>query len=163
LPAIRKLMDEALSGAGAAELPAGLLAAERALVAGAKKAILLAAGAASQKYLQAVADQQEIMGALADMILEVYAMDSAVARARKLVENQGESAAAPACALARLHLAGAAERVELRARKVLAAVAEGDALRAHMLMLRRWFRQEPANTVALQQHVAQKLIEAGKY
>ncbi len=64
----------------------GALAEERKLVAQAKKLGLFAAGAATQKYMQAIQDQQEIMGAIADMTIETYAMESAVLRAQKIVE-----------------------------------------------------------------------------
>ena len=69
LPAIKQLMDEVMAGPGAAEEREGPLAAEHQLLANAKKLTLFAAGAASQKYMQALADQQEIMGALADCII----------------------------------------------------------------------------------------------
>src|SRR5438270_344340 len=76
LPAIKKLMDEVLAGPSIGDGPEGPLAAERALVAGAKRLALFAAGAASQKYMTALQDEQEIMGALADIIMETYAMES---------------------------------------------------------------------------------------
>ena len=91
MPAIKKLMDEVLSGPGSTEDPEGSLAAEHSLVSSAKKLTLFAAGAASQKYMQAIQDQQEIMGAIADMVIEIYAMESATLRTQKLAErNQSE-------------------------------------------------------------------------
>jgi butyryl-CoA dehydrogenase len=162
LPAMKKLMDEVLSGPGSAEPPEGPLAAESALVANAKKAALLSAGIASQKYLQTLADQQEIMGALADMIIEVYAMESCVLRARKIASTSTGSASL-AEAMTQVHLAGALVRLEANARKVLAAVSEGDMLRTYMMVLRRLFKYEPANIIALQQQIAQRTLETGKY
>src|SRR5271163_3742214 len=82
MPAIKKLMDEVMAGPSFEEME-GTLAAERKLVENAKKLSMLIAGAASQKYMQKLADQQEIMGAIADMVIETFAMDSAVLRARK--------------------------------------------------------------------------------
>ena len=82
LPAIKKMMDEVMAGPSGEELE-GTLAAERKLVENAKKLAMLVAGAASQKYMQKLADQQEIMGAIADMVIEAFAMDSALLRARK--------------------------------------------------------------------------------
>ncbi len=90
LPAIKKVMDEVMAGPSGEELE-GTLAAERKLVENAKKLAMLVAGAASQKYMQKLADQQEIMGAIADMVIEAFAMDSALLRARKYVEAQGEA------------------------------------------------------------------------
>src|SRR5580700_3172458 len=86
MPAIKRLMDEVLSGPSSAEELEGALPEERKLVAQAKKLGLFAAGAATQKYRQAIQDQQEIMGAIADMTIETYAMESAVLRAQKIVQ-----------------------------------------------------------------------------
>src|SRR5437870_3237469 len=85
MPAIKKLMDEVLAGPSIGEELEGALADERKLVVSAKRIALFAAGGASQKYMQAIQDQQEIMGAIADMVIETYAMESAVLRAEKLV------------------------------------------------------------------------------
>src|SRR5713226_8939135 len=85
MPAIKKLMDEVLSGPSMAEELDGALPEERKLVGQAKKLGLFVSGAATQKYMQAIQDQQEIMGAIADMTIETYAMESAVLRAQKIV------------------------------------------------------------------------------
>src|SRR5271170_3954395 len=84
MPAIKKLMDEVLSGPSMSEDLEGALPEERKLVNQAKKLGLFAAGAATQKYMHAIQDQQEIMGAIADMTIETYAMESAVLRAQKI-------------------------------------------------------------------------------
>src|SRR5258706_12044346 len=91
LPAIKRVMDEVMSGPGGEELD-GPLTAERGIVANAKKLGLLIAGAASQKYMQTLPDQQEICGALADMIIETYAMESCLARTQKLVASRSDAA-----------------------------------------------------------------------
>jgi alkylation response protein AidB-like acyl-CoA dehydrogenase len=163
MPAIKKLMDEVLSGPSAGEEFEGALAEERKLVSQAKKLGLFAAGAATQKYMQAIQDQQEIMGAIADMTIETYAMESAVLRAQKMAETQGESAAAVPIAMTRVYLSQAMEKVESAAKKVIAAVAEGDMLRTQLAILRRLAKHEPFNTIALRQQIAQKVIERGKY
>ena len=163
MPAIKKLMDEVLSGPSAGEELEGALAEERKLVAQAKKLGLFAAGSATQKYMTAIQDQQEIMGAIADMTIESYAMESAVLRAQKIVETKGEAAAALLLAMTRVYLAQSMEKVESAARKVIAAVAEGDMLRTQMAILRRLAKHEPFNTVELRRQIAQKMIERGKY
>ena len=84
MPAIRKVMDEVLSPS-LSSIGEGPLGVERQMLANAKKLTLFAAGAASQKYLQQLADQQEVMGALADCIIEVYVMESCLLRAEKLL------------------------------------------------------------------------------
>ena len=91
MPAIKKLMDEVLAGPSAGEELEGPLAEERKLVGQAKKLGLFAAGAATQKYMQAIQDQQEVMGAIADMVIETYAMESAVLRTQKMVAAERRS------------------------------------------------------------------------
>jgi alkylation response protein AidB-like acyl-CoA dehydrogenase len=163
MPAIKKLMDEVLSGPSAGEDIEGPLAEERKLVAQAKKLGLFVSGAATQKYMMAIQDQQEVMGAIADMTIEIYAMESAVLRAQKMVEQKGESAAELPIAMTRVYLTQALEKVEAAARKVIADVAEGDMLRTQLAIVRRLSKHEPFNTIALRQQIAQKTIEAGKY
>ena len=163
LPAIKQLMDEVMAGPAAPEEREGPLGAEHRLLASARKMALFAAGAASQKYMQALADQQEIVGALSDCIMEVYAIESAILRAEKLMANGGESAARQAIAMTRFYAAKAADRVELATRKVIAAVAEGDMLRTQMAILRRLAKHDPANTVALGRQIAAYIVATGRY
>ena len=163
MPAIKKLMDEVLSGPSAGEEIEGPLAEERKLVAQAKKLGLFASGAATQKYMQGIQDQQEVMGAIADMTIEVYAMESAVLRAQKITEQKGEAAAALPVAMTRVYLTQAMEKIEAAARRVIAAVADGDMLRTQVAILRRLAKYEPFNTIALRQQIAAKTMEAGKY
>ena len=124
---------------------------------------LFAAGTATQKYMQAIQDQQEVMGAIADMTIEIYAMESAVLRTQKMVEQKGEASAALPVAMTRVYLMQALERVESAAKKVIADVAEGDMLRTQLAIVRRLAKHEPFNTIALRQQIARKTIEAGKY
>jgi butyryl-CoA dehydrogenase len=161
MPAIKKLMDEVLSGARD-DNAEGPLAEERRLVAAAKKISLFAAGIATQKYMQALQNQQEIMGAIANMTIETYAMESAVLRIGKMVAR-GETDATLASAMTRVYLMSAMEKVESAARIVLAAASEGDLLRTHVAILRRLCKYEPLNSIALRQIIAQRVIEAGKY
>ena len=162
MPAIKKLMDEVIAGARD-ESPEGLLAEERKLVASAKKAGLFAAGVATQRYMQSIQDQQEIMGAIANIVIETYAMESAVLRAQKLSQANGESSAALAIAMAQVCLADGIEKVENAARNVITASAEGDMLRSQLAILRRISKYEPFNTIALRERIAAKVIETGRY
>jgi alkylation response protein AidB-like acyl-CoA dehydrogenase len=163
MPAIKKLMDEVLSGPSTGEEFDGPLAEERKLVRSAKKLGLFVAGVATQKYMQAIQDQQEIMGAIADMVIETYAMESAVLRAQKIVERNGENAASLPIAMTRVYLSQAMEKIEAAAKKVIAAVADGDMLRTQLAILRRLAKHEPFNTIELRQQIAQRVIERGKY
>ena len=163
MPAIKKLMDEVLSGPSLGEDIEGPLVDERKLVAQAKKLGLFIAGSATQKYMMTIQDQQEVMGAIADMTIEIYAMESAVLRAQKMVEQKGEASAAMPIAMTRVYLTQAMEKVEAAAKKVIADVAEGDMLRTQLAIVRRLSKHEPFNTIALRQQIAQKTIDAGKF
>ena len=163
LPAIKKIMDEVMSGPSMPEEHEGPLAAEYQLLANARKLALFAAGVASQKYMQALADQQEIMGALADCITEVYAMESCILRAEKLRMTRGDAAAKQAVAMTQYYAAKAFQTVDLAARKVIAAVAEGDMFRTQMAILRRLAKHEPTNTIAIGRQIAGAVIAAGFY
>jgi alkylation response protein AidB-like acyl-CoA dehydrogenase len=160
MSAIKNLMDEVLSGVSGNGME-GPFAEERKIVTNAKKIGLFAAGVATQKYMQSIQDQQEILAAIADTAIEIYAMESALMRAEKLAMRG--SSVEHATAMTRVYLAGAIERVESAARMVIAASAEGDMLRSQMSILRRLCKYEPFNRVALRQAIAQKLLEAGKY
>jgi butyryl-CoA dehydrogenase len=155
LAAIQKVMDEVLGGVAVSED-----SGEARMLAGAKKLTLFAAGAASQKYGQGIAEQQEIMGALADCIMEVYALESCLLRARKLGET---SAARQALAMTRYYAAKSLQTVEMAARKVIGAVAEGDALRTQMAILRRLAKYDGADTVACGRQIARHVLAAGRY
>jgi butyryl-CoA dehydrogenase len=162
MPAIKKLQDEIMSGA-TSEPFEGPLAAERTMVANAKKAVLMLAGGAGQKYMMDIENQQEIMGAIADMVIETFAMDSTALRTQKLIERQGEAKSQLAIALTQVSLARSMDAIEAAARKVVAAVAEGDMLRTQLVILRRLFKYEPFNVIALTQQIANRITEAGKY
>ena len=156
LGAIKQLMDEVMAGPSAPEEREGPLATEHHLLAGARKLTLFAAGVASQRYMQGLADQQEIMGALADCIMEVYTLESCILRAEK-------SGSAQAIAMTRYYAAKAMTTVEQSARKVIAGAAEGDMLRTQMSILRRLGKYEPADTISIGRQIAKAVMGAGKY
>ena len=163
MPAIKQLMDEVLSGPSSSEDAEGLLAEEQKLVASAKKLGLFAAGAATQKYMQAIEQEQEIMGAIADMVIEIYAMETVLLRTMKISAAQGESAAVLPAAMTRVYLAQAMDKIEASARKIITAVAEGDMLRTQLAILRRLGKHDPYNTIELRRQIADKIIERGRY
>ncbi len=160
MPAIKGLMDEVMAGSAPKEDVEGELAAEFALLAAAKKLTLFAAGAATQKYMAAIADEQEVMGQIADCIIEVFAMESAVLRAEKMSAKRPNEIAV---AMAKIYAAGAFVKIELASRKIIAAVAEGDMARTQLTILRRLAKHDPADTIALGRQVAKHVIAAGRY
>lgn len=161
MAAIKRLMDEVMEppSLDSAEDSAEL-ARETALLAAVKKTALFSAGVASQRFMAALENEQEVMADLAEMIAQVYALESALLRARKMgVAGKGAAAAAMCGLLADESLACA----EQAARRVLAACAEGDMLRTQLAILRRLTRGTPANSVALSRAVAQRCLELDKY
>ncbi|HTA41489.1 MAG TPA: acyl-CoA dehydrogenase family protein [Bryobacteraceae bacterium] len=142
--AAKGVMEEILSG------PSGA----GNLVGNAKKIALLLMAVAFEKYGAGIDKQQEVVGAIADVIMEVFAMESAHLRSQK------NGNAADICSV----LSGdAMGRIERFARPVLAACSEGDALRTNMAVLRRFAKFEPVNSIALRQGIAERLLAAGRY
>jgi len=164
LPAAQALMDEILSpGVAGFDLDDSLLAAERKLALNAKKVALMTLGTAAQKYLMALAEQQEILMGVADVIMDAYAMESAILRTRKIAASLGENAASRYVDITRVFCNDAVERIEGRAKNTLAAMAEGDELRTLLAALRRFTKMTPMNTVAARQRIANAMIEANRY
>jgi alkylation response protein AidB-like acyl-CoA dehydrogenase len=163
LAAGAKLQEEILAGPSLEEAPEGPWAEDERIVAGAKKAFLLAAGAAIQKYRDKLADQQEIVGALADIVLEIFVMQSALIRAQKVSASRGAAAAAGVSAAARVLLHNGADKIEIGARAALAAAVEGDMLRTQLAVLRRLLKRDPADVIALRRQVADAVQSADRY
>jgi len=164
LPAIKKLMDEVMQPPSfdSASDTGEALAHEAEILASTRKIALFAAGVASQRHMTALQDQQEIMADLADIIAQVYALESALLRARKLAQS-GKSSAAVAANMTRLLADETIALAEQAARRVLAACGEGDMLRTQLAILRRLARSTPADTVALSRAVARQAIQLEKY
>ncbi|MFL6209659.1 MAG: acyl-CoA dehydrogenase family protein [Pyrinomonadaceae bacterium] len=164
LPAAQRLMDEVLSPSLASlDEDEGVLATEAKLAQAAKKVALMTLGTAAQKYMAKLADQQEILMGVADIITEAYAMESAVLRAQKLAAAQGAEAAARYLDMTRVFCHDAIDRIEMSAKRTLAAMSEGDELRTMLAALRRFTKRTPINTVAARQTIADVLIKANKY
>ncbi len=163
IPAAMKLADEILAGPSMEEAPEGVLAEEARVVASAKKMFLQAAGGAVQKYREKLADEQELIAALANIVMEVYAMESSLLRAQKAAAAKGEAAANSMIAAARVFIADAAERVEHEARRALAAVHEGDMLTTQMAVLKRFAKRPAVDTIALRRVVAAAVQAQDRY
>jgi len=164
LPAAQALMDEVLTPQLASfDDDESLLAAELKLAKNAKKVGLMTLGTAAQKYMMKLGDQQEILIGIADIIMDAYAMESAILRAQKLAGNQGEAAAERYVDMTRVFCNDAVERIDARAKNTLAGMAEGDELRTLLAALRRFTKLTPVNTIAARQRIADTMIAANKY
>ncbi|HZE71620.1 MAG TPA: acyl-CoA dehydrogenase family protein [Pyrinomonadaceae bacterium] len=164
LPAAQALMEEVLSPQMAGfDDDEGLLATELRLVKNAKKVALMTLGTAAQKYMMALAEQQEVLMGIADIIMDIYAMESAILRTQKLAAAQGENAAARYVDMTRVFCNDAVDRITTRGRNTLSGMAEGDELRTLLAALRRFTKNTPINTIAIRQVIAREMIQSNRY
>src|SRR4029434_2254145 len=124
-----------------------LLGAEMKLAQNAKKVALMTLGTAAQKYMMGLADQQEILIGVADIIMDAFAMESAILRTQKLAASQGDKAAERYVDMTRVFCNDAVERIEACAKNTLASMAEGDELRTLLAALRRFQKLTTVDTV----------------
>jgi len=113
--------------------------------------------------MTALADEQEVLLGASNIVMDVYAMESAILRAQKLAARQGEEQSALYLDMVRVFCNDAVERVEAEARNTLAAISEGDELRTLLAALRRFTKHTPVNTVAARRRIADAMIRANKY
>jgi alkylation response protein AidB-like acyl-CoA dehydrogenase len=168
LPAIKKLMDEVMQPPEPGGGDSGeLLERETKVLANMRKMFMLAAGAASQRYMMTLQDEQEVMADLADCIMAIYGLESALLRARKLASSAsraGSGAASVAAAMTSAYAEEALATVEQATRRVLAASAEGDMLGIQLGVLRRFARVSGAvDSIALSRTIARHFLDAGRY
>jgi alkylation response protein AidB-like acyl-CoA dehydrogenase len=161
IAAAKALQDELLTPA-APQAGGDPLAAERALAAGMRKTALAVLGTAMQTYREALADQQEVLGFAADIIIEAYAAESALLRATQAASDDPSRAPLHASA-ARIVIHGAAARAEIAAREALAAMTNGDALRVLLAAVKRWMKHVPADLVKERRALAAETIERKAY
>jgi alkylation response protein AidB-like acyl-CoA dehydrogenase len=158
-----KLRDEIMAGPSFEEPPGGDWAEEERILAGVKKVFLLVAGAALEKYRERLADHQEIVAALSDIVMESYAIESSLRRVQKAEVARGAASTSVMADAARVFLQDAADRIEVGARRTLAALLDGDMLRTQMAVLRRFLKRDPADTVAMRQRVSAAVLAGDRY
>ena len=145
------------------DVPQGIFGKEYKVIANAKKAILMAAGAALQKFTTEIEHQQEILMGLADMMIEVYVAESALVRVDKLVQREGEEkhAIAKECAMVYLH--DAIEKVAHAGREVIMGFAKGDELNVLLMGLKRFTKIDPYNLIESRRRIAEAAIRKNGY
>ena len=163
IPAAMKLADEILAGPSFEDSPDGVLSEETRVIANAKKMFLQAAGGAVQKFREKLADEQELVAALANVVMEVYAMESCLLRAQKAADAKGEAASKIMIDAARVFIGDAMERVEHDAKRALAAVHEGDMLTTQMAVLKRFGKRTALDTIALRRGIAAAVQTQDRY
>ena len=165
IPKAMKLMEEILAGPSFEEASGERFAEEERMVANAKKVFLLASGSAVQKLRDKLADpeNQEVVAALANIVMDAYAMESSLLRVEKSAARPGAGDVSAMAAAMRAFFSDAADRIEHEARTVLGAVAEGDMLRTQLLALKRFSKREPGNPIALRREVAAAVLAGDRY
>ncbi|MBI5808275.1 MAG: acyl-CoA dehydrogenase family protein [Ignavibacteriales bacterium] len=145
------------------EEPTGVLAKEMKAIQNAKKAILMTAGMAVQKFMQKLADEQEVIMSLTDMLIEVYTSESAILRTQKLATMKSETELQPYVDMTRVYVSDAMERINVYGKHAIASFAEGDELKLLTLGLKRFTKFDLVNTTKLRRNIADRMIEANGY
>ncbi|MBM4278092.1 MAG: acyl-CoA dehydrogenase [Deltaproteobacteria bacterium] len=163
LAAAQKVAGELLTLRPKVEGDDGKLTLQQEMIEISKKITLLVTGAAVQKYMMKLAEEQELLGLISDMVIQVFAMESGLLRAMKTTGRPMDEKGQIQRAMVKVFVNDAFERLEGFAKKALAAVAEGDTLRTQLSALKKLSRFTPVNTIALRREIADYVIKAGKY
>lgn len=140
-----------------------LFAYEKRLIKNYKKAILLVAGGAVQKLMATLSKEQEVLMNIADMAIETYVAESTLLRTEKLVAMRGEAACQEQLAMMRVFVNETCDAIWISGKEALNSFAEGDELRMMLMGLKRFTKQEPFNSKAARQTIAEKLINENRY
>ena len=140
-----------------------LFAKEKKVLQNLKKSALMIAGAAVQKFMMKLSHEQEILMNVADMIIEIYAAESALLRVEKLIGIKGETAVALQKDMAMVYLHEAVEKVGVAGRTAITSFAEGDELRVMLMGLKRFTKIEPMNLKDARRRIADAMLAENKY
>jgi alkylation response protein AidB-like acyl-CoA dehydrogenase len=162
IPAAKALQDELLGPPTLPEPDGSVLADERRAVEAFKKTALMVLGLAMQTFGPKLTDEQEVLMHAADILMDVFAAESAVLRAAAAHTRQLPRAELHIDA-ARVFVNDAAMRIDASARQALAATVDGDTLRAMLAALRRLIKVTPINTAALRRRLADETVARGAY
>ena len=138
-------------------------AAERKLIANLKKAILMTSGAAVQKLMMKIENEQEILMNISDMAIETFNAESVLLRVMKMVEEKGEAASQIYLDIMRTYIYDAADRVNKSGKDAINSFADGDEQKMILIGLKRFTKAEPFNTKDARRRIADQMIAAGKY
>ena len=141
----------------------GLFANEKKVLQNLKKAALMIAGAAVQKFMIKLSHEQEILMDVADMIIEIYVAESALLRVEKLIGIKGEEAVALQKDMALVYLHNAVDKINSAGRSAITSFAEGDELRVMLMGLKRFTKIEPINLKDARRRIADAMLAENKY
>jgi alkylation response protein AidB-like acyl-CoA dehydrogenase len=165
LAAAQKVASELLTLRPKVESDDAKLTLQTEMVEMSKKIGLLVAGAAVQKYMMKLGDpeNEDIVALISNIVIEVFAMESALLRAMKSAEKSDDEKSQIQKAMVKVYVNDAFGRVESLAKQAFAAIAEGDTLRTQLSGLKKVTRFTPVNTIVLRRHIADAVIKMGKY
>ncbi len=158
-----KVASELMSIPDMIELPDHPLAAQRQSLAGFKKVMLMVAGSAVQKLMQTLSKEEEILMNIADIAIMTYQAESVLLRAEKIIEKQGEAAAAIPISIVKTYFYDAADNIAKAAKDAINSFADGDEARMMQTGLKRFTKSDAINPKAERQIIAQYLIEKNAY
>jgi alkylation response protein AidB-like acyl-CoA dehydrogenase len=138
-------------------------AKERKLVTNLKKAILMVSGAAVQKLMMKIENEQEVLMNIADMAIETYNAESVLLRVMKMTDQQGAAATQLCQDIMRTYLYDAADKVNKSGKDAVNAFSDGDEQRMILMGLKRFTKAEPFNAKDARRRIADKMIAEGKY
>lgn len=140
-----------------------LFAAEKEVLKKLKKVFLMVGGKAAMALQDRIEDEQEVMMNLADVMIEIYAVESAILRTEKLVGIQGEEACKNQIAMSQVYLSEAVDKINAAAKEAIASFAKGDEQKVMLMGLKRFTKIDLINTKELRRQIADYMIEQGKY
>ncbi|GAA0369042.1 acyl-CoA dehydrogenase family protein [Bacillus horti] len=141
----------------------GVLGEEEHLLQMAKKIFLMCSGLAVQKYQEKLEQEQEVVSHLSDIVIQIFALESALLRTKKRVEKLGEERNQLAVCMTKVYSHEAMDRLDGFAKEILTHIESGDVLRTQLSMLKKLTRKSSLPTIELKRHIAAKVIEAEKY
>jgi alkylation response protein AidB-like acyl-CoA dehydrogenase len=128
-----------------------------------KKIALMVAGVAAQKFGQNLAKEQEVLAKIAEIIIEIFAMESGLLRTQKMIDKNGEEKAKYQIEAVKVYVDEMIPQIELWAKQLVAHVEDGDMLRTQFAGIKKLARYQPMDSISLKQSIADRIIELEAY
>ena len=163
-PAAQAITGELMSYSPlSVQLPDTPLALQEHMVKMSKKIGLMVAGIAAQKYQQELTHEQEVLGKIADIVIEIFAMESGLLRALKVISNRGKEKAGLHIAVVEAYVDETIPKIEMWAKQILAYVEKGDMLRTQLAGVKKLARYQPIDAISRKREIADRIIELESY
>jgi alkylation response protein AidB-like acyl-CoA dehydrogenase len=163
LPAVKKAAEDLLGLMPKLDAEQGILEKEQKMVSMAKKVALLSAGAAIQKYMQKLGNEQELVALIADMVIEIFAMESALLRTLKKINREGLEPSRIQIAATQVYIQSAFPKLDQMAKEIFSALSQGEELKTQLMGLKKLTRFTPDNLIKIRREIAESILPIGKY